>query len=132
MRALRRRFDAADTVGSAPSSLARLFASLALCATLAAAVPARAEGGFRCGGRVVRNGETEDDVAGKCGDPDDVRSWTEVHTESAWEYGRKIERSVSVDYDEWKYDFGPDRLIRYVTFVRGRLTAVRTGEYGRK
>jgi hypothetical protein len=107
-------------------------ASLILVGSLAVAVPARAEGGFRCGSRLVRNGETEDDVAGKCGDPDGVRTWTEVQTESLWENGRQIERSVPIEYAEWKYDFGRDRLQRYLTFVQGRLTAVRTGEYGRK
>jgi hypothetical protein len=91
---------------------------------------ARAEGGFRCGSRIVLNGETQDDVAGKCGDPDDVRTWTELRTESIWRNGVKIERSVPIEYAEWKYDFGRDRLIRYVTFVQGRLSAVRTGEYG--
>jgi hypothetical protein len=104
-------------------------------AILAGGFPARADGGlggFRCGSRIVRNGETQDDVAGKCGDPDAERTWTEVHTESVWENGRKIERSVPIEYTEWKYDFGRDRLIRYLTFVQGRLTAVRTGEYGRK
>ena len=106
--------------------------ALTLFAVLAVGPPARAEGGFRCGSRLVRNGETQDDVAGKCGDPDDVRNWTETRTESAWENGRKIERSVPIEYTEWKYDFGSDRLIRYLTFVQGRLTAVRTGEYGRK
>jgi hypothetical protein len=117
-----------------PRSLASFsLASVALIAALLGAVPrARAEGGFRCGSRVVRNGETEDDVAGKCGDPDDVRTWTEVRTESVWEGGRKIERSVPIEYSEWKYDFGRDRLLRYLTFVQGHLTAVRTGEYGRK
>ena len=108
-------------------------ASLVLFAVIIGAVPvARAEGGFRCGSRLVRNGETEDDVASKCGDPDAVRTWTEVRTESVWEGGRKIERSISIEYSEWKYDFGRDRLQRYLTFVQGRLTAVRTGEYGRK
>ena len=111
----------------------RPLASLVLFAGVLGAVPvARADGGFRCGSRLVRNGETEDDVAGKCGDPDAVRTWTEVRTESVWEGGRKIERSIPIEYSEWKYDFGRDRLQRYLTFVQGRLTAVRTGEYGRK
>jgi hypothetical protein len=93
--------------------------------------PARADGGFRCAtGRVVRNGETEDDVASKCGDPDAVNSWSEVRTEAVWENGRKVERSVTVTYDEWKYDLGRHRLIRYVTFAQGRLVSVRTGSYG--
>jgi hypothetical protein len=98
---------------------------------LLVSLPARADGGFRCGSRLVRNGETEDDVAGKCGDPDAVRTWTETRTESVWENGHKIERSVPVEYSEWKYDFGNDRLILYAKFVRGRLVSVRTGEYGR-
>jgi hypothetical protein len=104
----------------------------AVTAMLLASAPARADGSFRCGSRLVRHGETEDDVAGKCGDPDAVRTWTETRTEAVWENGHKIERSVPVEYSEWKYDFGSDRLILYVTFVRGRSVAVRTGEYGRK
>jgi hypothetical protein len=98
--------------------------------------PARADGGglggFRCGGRIVRNGETQDDVARKCGDPDAERTWTETHTEAVYEYGRKVERTVPIEYAEWKYDFGRDRLIRYLLFVQGRLRNVTTGEYGGK
>jgi hypothetical protein len=111
----------------------RSAALLALFAAIVGAAPiARAEGGLRCGSRLVRNGETEDDVAVKCGDPDAVRTWTEVRTEAVWEGGRRIERSVPIEYAEWKYDFGRDRLQRYLTFVQGLLTAVRTGEYGRR
>jgi hypothetical protein len=109
-----------------------LAAALAGLAVLAGAAPARADGSFRCGSRIVRHGETEDDVANKCGDPDAVRTWTETRTEAIWEYGRRVERSIPVEYAEWKYDFGRDRLLRYLTFVDGQLIAVRTGEYGRK
>src|SRR5262245_1732716 len=96
-----------------------------------APAPARAEGGFRCGtGRIVRNGETEDDVARKCGDPDAVRSWSETRIEAAWENGHSVERQVIIVYDEWKYDLGRQRLIRYVTFAQGLMIRVRTGAYG--
>ncbi len=110
-------------------------AGLVCLATLGpAATPARADagfGGFRCGSRIVRDGDTEDDVAKKCGDPDAVRTWTEYRSEAIWEAGRKIERSIPIQYDEWKFDFGTGRLIHYATFVQGRLTSVRTGSYGR-
>jgi hypothetical protein len=99
---------------------------------LLAAGPVRAEGGFRCGDRLVRNGETQDDVEVKCGDPDATREWTEYQTESVYIGNHKVERSVPINYAEWKYDFGRDRLIRYLTFVQGRLRDVRTGEYGRR
>jgi hypothetical protein len=115
-----------------PKFLSFVAAGSLFLAALLAAAPARAEGGFRCGRRLISNGETEDDVAGKCGDPDAVRNWTETRTEAVWENGHKIERSVPIDYAEWKYDFGRDRLIRYLTFVRGRLVSVHTGEYGRR
>jgi hypothetical protein len=109
-----------------------LAAVVVAAAALSLAPAARADGGFRCGSRLVRNGETQDDVAAKCGDPDATREWTEVETHSVWEGGQKIERSVQIAYSEWKYDFGKDRLIRYLTFVQGRLRDVRTGEYGQK
>jgi len=93
--------------------------------------PVRGEGGFRCGtGRVVRNGETEDDVATKCGDPDGVNSWSETRVQSAWVNGQLVERQVVVVYDEWEYDLGPHRLIRYVTFEQGHMIRVLTGTYG--
>jgi hypothetical protein len=96
----------------------------------AAPTPARADGSFRCGSRIVRDGETQDDVSHKCGAPDAVRTWTETETHAVYEGGQKIERTVPVEYAEWKYDFGRDRLIRYLLFVQGRLRSVTTGQYG--
>lgn len=112
-------------------ALASVALASALLAVALTAEPARAEGGFRCGtGRVIRNGETEDDVATKCGDPDAVRTWTEMQTETVWQDGRAVERQVAIVHDEWKYDLGQHRLIRYLNFTNGRLRAVTTGGYG--
>jgi hypothetical protein len=44
--------------------------------------------------------------------------------------GQLVERQVVVVYDEWEYDLGPHRLIRYVTFEQGHMVRVRTGTYG--
>jgi hypothetical protein len=105
--------------------------SLAVLLAPPAAPPAQAEGGFRCGtGRVIRNGETEDDVARKCGDPDAVRTWNETRTETTWQKGQVVERQVVIVHDEWTYNLGPDRLIRYLSFTDGRLCKVATGGYG--
>jgi hypothetical protein len=116
-------------IGALACTLAGVGAgTVALIAAPAAAI---AEGGFRCGtGRVVRNGETEDDVATKCGAPDAVRSWSETRRESSWVQGRAVEREIVIAYDEWEYDLGRHRLIRYVTFEQGRLIRVHTGSYG--
>jgi hypothetical protein len=100
---------------------------------LAGAIPeAHADGSFRCGRRLVRDGDTEDDVQQKCGEPDASRTWTEVQTEAYYVAGRKLERSVPVTYTEWKYDFGPHKLKLFVTFVQGRTVHVKTGEYGHR
>jgi hypothetical protein len=120
---------------------------LALAASLAIATggrtvapEARADGGFRCpSGRLVSTGDHMSTVRKKCGDP----AFTVQRTEK-----RKIkvkvrrwlspsehedvseEREIEVLVDEWTYDFGAERFIRYVLFEDARVTAVTTGEYG--
>lgn len=92
--------------------------------------PAGADGGFRCGNRIVRDGETAGDVARKCGAADAVSTWSETRTESIWDNGHAIERQVVIVYDEWQYDLGRNRLVRYLTFANGHLAKVVTGQYG--
>jgi hypothetical protein len=108
------------------------------------AVPglARADGDFRCpSGRLVSTGDHMTDVRKKCGDPDDViqrlekrkikvkvRRWL-----SPTEQEETIEeREVEVLVDEWTYDFGSDRFIRFVDFENARVVGVTTGSYGRR
>jgi hypothetical protein len=110
-----------------------MISMVSLLAFSAPAPEARAgDGSFRCGKRLVRDGDTEDDVSQKCGEPDASRTWTEVQTEGYWVGGRRLERSVPVTYTEWKYDFGRHRLMLYITFVQGRTVHVKTGEYGHR
>lgn len=98
---------------------------------LSIAPAVEADGGFRCGrGRIVHKAETTDDVAAKCGPADAVRTWTETRTESFFEDGRAIERAVLIVFDEWTYDLGRNRLVRYLTFANGRLAKMETGRYG--
>ena len=124
-----------------PSSLKRLLllvaAPVALLAVLGAR-PARADG-FRCAsGRLVSEGDHMVEVRKKCGDPDfvaqrvdkrkvkvKVRRWVIDHEEEDSE-----EQTVEVLVDEWTYDLGPRRFIRFVDFENARVTRVTTGEYG--
>jgi hypothetical protein len=43
-----------------------------------------------------------------------------------------IEETVTVNVEEWIYDFGPQRFIQYLTFESGKLINVRSGNYGKK
>jgi hypothetical protein len=43
---------------------------------------------------------------------------------------RTVEQSTDVVVDDWTYDLGRQRFIRFLTFVDGRLATVQTGGYG--
>jgi hypothetical protein len=108
----------------------------------ATAGPAAADdSGFRCeSGRLVSRGDHMAEVRHKCGDPQFVIQRTEKrrvkHKIVRWVAGAaeevSEEREVEVPIDEWTYDLGPERFIRFVAFEDGRVIGVRTGGYGTK
>jgi hypothetical protein len=120
----------------------RLLLCLSLALTAAAATPARADGGFRCpSGRLIDAGDHMVDVRKKCGDPDEVIQRTEkrkvkvkVRTWISRTEQEEVteEREVEVLIDEWTYDFGSDRFVRFVAFENARVVGVTTGGYGRR
>jgi hypothetical protein len=98
------------------------------------------DSGFRCGGRLIGLGDHAYDVQKKCGEPEaitqklekrkvknKVRRWTNGVAQDLTE-----EREVEVTIDEWVYDFGPHRFVRYVSFEDNRVVNIRSGERGRK
>jgi hypothetical protein len=112
--------------------------ALAAAALLAGATAARAEGGFRCGNRVVSEGDHMVDVRRRCGDPDFVAQRVEqrkVKSKVRRRVGNQEEevseeRTVDVVIDQWTYDLGPERFVRYVDFEDARVLRVTTGDYG--
>ena len=97
---------------------------------------------LRCGSYIVSVGERSYDVLEKCGSPASVESWQEVRVRGdigfgSWvpEPGRKfyigsLFVNELVTIEEWEYNLGPNRFIRYLTFENNRLTSVTTGDYG--
>ena len=103
---------------------------------------------FWCGSKLVLDGATKYEVLSKCGEPD----YKEVRTE------RRIKRDFYRDLfsqrfpdryrqerdhyrdplftvedvviEEWTYNFGPTKFIRYLLFEDGRLVNISTGDYG--
>ena len=120
----------------------RLLPLLSLAPLLAGVSPARADGGFRCpSGRIVDTGDHMSEVRKKCGDPDEVLQRTEkrkVKVKVRHRISPKVEeevieeREVEVLIDEWTYDFGSDRFVRFVAFEDARDVGVTTGGYGRR
>jgi Protein of unknown function (DUF2845) len=111
-----------------------------LCALLSAA--AHAEGMY-CGSRLISRGDTLFQVRSVCGVPDDAQRRVETRTERrrvrvacaraqnpSGQCERTVEQSTDVVVDDWTYDLGRQRFIRFLTFVDGRLATVQTGGYG--
>jgi len=95
---------------------------------------------FSCGSYIIAIGDRSYDILRKCGDPSNVISWEEVRArkeiwswtlepEKRFYYGPLFAKEL-VTIEEWEYNQGPNRFIRYLKFENGRLTRVTTGEYG--
>lgn len=77
--------------------------------------------GFRCDGQIVQRGDRAVEVRTLCGEPD---ARVPLHTINTIRYGQVPIR------EEWQYNLGPRRLMRFLTFQNGELRRIRTGNHG--
>jgi hypothetical protein len=80
-----------------------------------------------CRGGIVSVGDSRIDLITKCGEPDLKDSHTEEFSERI---DKDTKTKLIVTVDEWTYNFGPSQLIRIVTMKNGRISDIRTGNYG--
>jgi hypothetical protein len=94
---------------------------------------------FRCGSGIISPGDRKFDVIRKCGNPDNVEVREEVrikrdlgaHLFLPGEEPRGfLFAKELVTVEEWEYNLGSGRFIRYLTFENGRLIKITTGDYG--
>jgi hypothetical protein len=95
-----------------------------------------------CRGRIVSTGDSLSEVRELCSDPDTASHRIEIRTirgpdRCCTHHGRTEcrpgdEITIVVEVDDWTYDFGRNRFVRYLRFERGHLTSIATGSYGRK
>lgn len=110
-------------------------------AGLVHATPARSDI-MDCNGRIVSSGDSLAQVQQICSDPDAATHRIEVRTVRGPDHccqrgGRTVcrpgdEYTVEVVVDDWTYDFGRNRFVRYLHFEQGRLLSIATGSYGQK
>ena len=74
---------------------------------------ARAGETLRCDSRLVTAGDWQHTLSERCGTPYFVEEWTELHSVRS---GPESAVSRSIRFEDWFYDFGPERLL-----VRARL-----------
>jgi hypothetical protein len=94
----------------------RVAAGLLLLVSLSAA----ADDTLRCGAHLVGPGDRMFEVRELCGEPDIKVLLVSVLT-----------AHYLLPYEEeWQYNFGPQKLMRFLRFRNGELTSIETGPYG--
>jgi len=106
-------------------------------------VDAKPGSALRCGTQLVAVGDFKEEVLADCGEPDHVEVWQEERifrdfsTDSSQSFGNEYHRNrepflvkQQVIVERWTYNFGRQRLVRYLRFENGRLVDLRSGEHG--
>lgn len=99
---------------------------------LALSSPCLADG-LRCGSKLVTDGDTTDQVRALCGAPISVERRDILQRPSTVRDGRVIflgDEAVLVPVELWTYNFGPNKLMRRLRFVDGKLEEIETLGYG--
>jgi hypothetical protein len=95
---------------------------------------------FRCGSKMISIGDHQYDVLNKCGEPSHIDAWDKVRikrdfwpgplgAEMGWNQWQPFVKEL-VTVEEWEYNLGPTRFIRYLRFENGRLIRITDGDYG--
>ena len=91
--------------------------------------------GFRCGTKLVSEGDSRAEVAHKCGEPTDVVNQRSVLRRPViWGYGRRPQYVgddfIEVPIETWLYNLGPNKLMRQIIFEGGYVVSIQTLGYG--
>ena len=117
-----------------PARARRLLALGGLCIGLAALGHAGAAyAGFRCGSRLVEEGDTQGAVRAACGTPTDIARSTIWRAPVIWRNGRPLRvpgGDVEVRVEVWTYNLGPTKLMRRIRFEDSVATDLDTLGYG--
>ena len=98
---------------------------------LLAASPAFA---FRCGTKIVTEGDTREKVAAICGEPTEVLTMKSVFRRPViWAGGRPYyigEDFMEIPVESWIYNLGPNKLMQRVRFEGGVVVEIESLGYG--
>jgi len=103
-----------------------------LAAAMAAAAPAMADS-FRCGTKLVTDGDSADKVQSLCGPPSGITRSEVWRRPVIWRFGRPYYLSqdpVPVAVEYWTYNLGPNKLMRRLRLEDGLVTEIETLGHG--
>jgi hypothetical protein len=81
---------------------------------------------LRCGARLITEGDTRLEVRERCGEPTQTDQWEEERTVTVHDDNHNLlrRRKVSVQVEEWIYNFGPHRFMQRLLFHDGKLVDI--------
>ena len=89
---------------------------------------------FRCGTKLVSEGDTRSQVLAMCGEPAVRATHRSVFRRPMiWAHGRPYyigEDYMEVPVESWTYNLGPNKLMRRVRFEDGIVAEIETLGYG--
>ncbi len=103
-----------------------------LAAAALAASPAVADS-FRCGTKLITDGDSADKVQSLCGPPTEVTRSEVWRRPVIWRFGRPYylsEDLVPVAVEYWTYNLGPQKLMRRLRLEDGLVTEIETLGHG--
>jgi len=77
-----------------------------------------------CNGGLVSKGSTREEVREACGEPACIRRPKEIFVYKA---GRYVPLAMD---QEWIYNPGPGRFVRFIRFYQGKVVDQRPGDFG--
>lgn len=111
----------------------RKFAATLLIAATLLWTSAAAADSFRCGTKLVSDGDSTDKVEALCGPPSSIQRREVLQRPIRWFRGRPFFTSfdlVAVPVEVWTYNLGPHKLMRRLKFEDGLLVDVETLGHG--
>jgi hypothetical protein len=90
---------------------------------------------FRCGNKLVLDGDTAGKVIATCGPPTEKTSYTALRPPLVWVGNRPLRvpgDAIEVLVETWIYNLGPHKLMQRVRLEDGVVVAVYTLGYGHR
>jgi hypothetical protein len=94
--------------------------SLLLALALAAADPTAS---LRCDGRLVASGDFDFQLRETCGEPYYIEPWFELRSQGLGPDGALLR---TIRYEDWYFDFGPNRFLQRVRLREGQIVQIET------
>ena len=118
-----------------------LTSCIAIVILLLAAPSQAMDSDFRCGNEIISVGDRKFDVLRKCGEPANVEVRQQIRTRNLGSVVLGPDKRIQiypapflvdelVTIEEWEYNLGPTKFIRYLTFENASLVKIALGDYG--